>query len=177
MTGRLRRGRRAVSTVLVLGLGGCTGVPTQPPGIEVVQVELGVEAFLDGPLAVLLCVTNPGDAELAFRRVSVGLDVAGAPLAAAETVSGVRVPARGSALVPVAAVVTAGNLGPQVLGIVRAGGIEYRVRGSVTLAGVVPLTVPFARSGRLGPAAVGSGLADAALAGGGGRCGGVAPAG
>ena len=58
-------------------------------------------------------------------------------------------PARSSTLVPVA--VAERNLGPQLLGVLRAGGVEYRPHGSVQLAGALAITRHLLR--RLGAAA------------------------
>ena len=63
-------------------------------------------------LAVSLCVTNPDDAELAFRQVVKAVDVSGAPLANSASYYDVCLPPRSSVLVPVTVATTARNLGP-----------------------------------------------------------------
>lgn len=127
------------------------------------QVELRGGGLLDQALAVSLCVTNPNDSELAFRRVVVAVDVSGAPLANSASDYDVRLPPRSSVLVPFTVVTTARNLGPQVLGVLRTGGVDYRMRGTVQLAGALAITLPFSRSGRLDLLTTGGDLlADAA---------------
>lgn len=142
---------------------GCTLLMATPPQVEVQQVELRGGGVLDQALAVSLCVTNPNDAELAFRRVVVAVDVSGAPLASSASDYDVRLPPRSSTLVPFTVATTARNLGPQLLGVLRAGSVEYRMHGTVQLAGALAVTLPFSRSGRLDLLAAGGDLlADAA---------------
>jgi LEA14-like dessication related protein len=144
---------------------GCTLLTATPPEVEVQQVELRGGSLLDQDLAVSLCVTNPNDAELAFRRVVVAVDVSGAPLANSASDYDVRLPPRSSVLVPVTVVTTTRNLGPQLLGVLRTGGVDYRMHGTVQLAGALAVTLPFSRSGRLDLLTAGGGLlADAAAA-------------
>ena len=137
---------------------GCTLLTANPPQVEVQQVELRGGGLLDQALAVSLCVTNPNDAELAFRRVVVAVDVSGAPLANSASDYDVRLPPRSSVLVPFTVVTTARNLGPQVLGVLRTGGVDYRMRGTVQLTGALAITLPFSRSGRLDLLTVGDDL-------------------
>lgn len=128
---------------------GCALVTATPPSVEVASVELRAIGFLDQVLGVTLCVSNPNRAELAFRRIAVAIDVGGAPLAAGESDAAVLLPPQQSVLVPFAVTTTVRHLGPQLLSIVRSGGIDYRLSGTVTLAGSLPLALPFSRAGRL----------------------------
>ncbi len=152
-------------------LPGCAVLTAAPPGVEVAGVELRSAGLLNEILGVTLCVTNPNDAELSFRRVNVAVDVAGAPLAEAVNEAPVRLPPRVSVLAPVTVVLTHRNLEAQILSIVRSGVLSFRVRGSVQLDGPLGLTLPFSRSGRL-DAASGAGLLADAGAKAGTRCGG-----
>lgn len=157
---------------MVLLSGGCTLLTATPPQVEVQKVELLGASPLDQVLGVTLCVTNPNDTELAFRRVSIAADISGAPLADSSSNSDVRLPPRSSVLVPFTAVTTVRNLGPQLLGVLRTGGVDYRVHGTVQLTGTLAMTLPFSRSGRLDLLADGGSLlADAAVPGS-VRCGG-----
>ena len=122
----------AVLAVALLGTG-CTLLTATPPQVEVQRVELRDGSLLDQVLAVSLCVTNPNDAELAFRRVAVAVDVSGTPLADSASDSAVRLPPRSSVLVPFTVVATTRNLGPQLLGVLRTGGVDYRMHGTVQL--------------------------------------------
>ena len=126
-----------------------------PPGL----------GLLDQSLGVTLCVSNPNDAELSFRRVAVTLEVAGAPLAESASETPVRLPPRASVLVPFTVATTMRNIGPQLLDVVSTGGVDYRVRGRVQLDGALPITLPFSRGGRLDLLAGGTRLlADTAAA-------------
>ena len=135
--------------VLALLAGGCALATVTPPEVEVAAVELRGLGLLDQALGVTLCVSNPNDTELSLRRVTVALEVAGAPLADSASEALVRLPPRSSVLVPFTVATTVRNLGPQVLDVVRTGGVEYRVRGRVQLDGALGITLPFGRGGRL----------------------------
>lgn len=162
---------QAVSVVpCLLAVSGCALLTAVPPQVEVVQVELRSASLLDQSLAVALCVTNPNDTALNFRRVRMMADVSGAPLADTEREVPVRLPPRSSTLVPFAVTTTFRNLGPQLLGIVRTGAAEYRMHGTVQLDGAVAPTLPFSRSGCL-DAAMAGGLLAGTGASTGTRCG------
>ena len=155
--------RSAATLAAALLASGCTLLTAAPPQVEVQRVELRGGGLLDQALAVSLCVTNPNDAELAFRRVTVAVDVSGAPLADGASDDAVRLPPHSSVVVPFTVVATARNLGPQVLGALRSGSVDYRMRGTVQLTGALDVTLTFSRSGRLDLLAAGGGLlADAA---------------
>ncbi len=132
-------------------------------------VRLRGVGVLDLALGVTLCVTNPNPSEISFRRVTATLDVAGAPLAEGVSDVPVRVPPHSSVLVPFTVVATGRDLGPQLLGVLRTGTLDYRVRGSVTLDGL-GLTIPFGRGGRLDALGTGSALLQDAAAPAGMRC-------
>jgi len=102
---------------LALLTSGCTLLTATPPTVAVQQVELRGVGLLEQALGVTLCVTNPNDAELDFRRVTVAVDVSAVPLAEGASDTAVRLPPRSSTLVPFTVVTTARNLGPQLLGM------------------------------------------------------------
>lgn len=160
-----------MSPALALLAAGCALAAATPPEVEVAAVELRGLGLLDQSLGVTLCVSNPGDAELAFRRVDVRVEVAGAPLAEASSEAPVRLPPRASVPVPFGVATTLRHLGPQLLGVARAGGVEYRLRGTVRLDGPLALALPFERRGRLDLAAAGRGLLADAAAPASSRCG------
>ncbi len=159
-----RSARDAASVALVALLcSGCALVTATPPQVEVAAVGLRSAGLLDQVLAVTLCVTNPNRSELSFRRITVDVDAEGSPLAAGVSDTAVRLPPGSSVLVPFTVVSTTRNLGPQLLGVVRTGALDYRLHGTVTLD-TLGITVPFSRGGRLDLLASGPGmLADAAL--------------
>lgn len=152
-------------------VGACALATAAPPEVRVIGVELRGVGLLEQELGVGLCVTNPNRTELAFRGVSFAVDVAGAPLAGGVSDAPVRLPPLASVPVSFTVVVTARNLGPQLLGAARAGGLDYRLRGTVAPAGAPGISLPFGRSGRLGLSAIGQGLlADAVAPAADGRC-------
>lgn len=166
----MTRAAPRLAPALALLAAGCALAAATPPEVEVVAVELRGLGLLDQSLGVGLCVSNPNDAELAFRRVTVSVEVAGMALARASSEAPVRVPPRASVLVPFGVVTTLRHLGPQMLGVVRAGGVEYRLRGTVQLDGPLAIALPFSRGGRLDLAAAGRGLLADASAPAGSRC-------
>lgn len=149
---------KRLAPVLALLASGCALATATPPEVEVAVVELRGLGLSDQALGVTLCVSNPNDTELSFRRVTVALEVAGAPLADSASEVPVRLPPRSSVLVPFTVATTVRNLGPQVLDVVRLGGVEYRVRGRVQLDGALGITLPFSRGGRLDLLAAGAQL-------------------
>ena len=160
-----RRGlmKRGAPAALALLAAGCALATATPPEVEVAGVELRGLGLLDQALGVTLCVSNPSDAELSFRRVTMALEVAGAPLAESASEAPVRLPPRSSVLVPFTMATTTRNLGPQLLDAVSTGGVDYRLHGRVQLDGMLAITLPFSREGRLDLLATGRRLlADAA---------------
>ena len=140
---------------------GCALATGAPPSVDVLNVRMVGIGLTEQQLATTLCVTNPNASELAFRRVTIALDVSGFPLATGESDLPIRLPPLSSTAVPFTVVTTVQNLGPQLLGILRGGSLDYRVHGTVSLQGGLGLTLPFSRSGRLDPLSGGLGLASA----------------
>ncbi len=124
---------------------------------------------LDQTLGVTLCVTNPNNSELAFRRIQVVVDAAGSPLAEGTSEAPVRLPPRSSTLVPFTVVSTVRNVVPQLFGVLSTGAVEYRLHGFITLE-TLGITVPFSRSGRFGLLTAGQELLSDAAAPTGLRC-------
>ncbi len=154
-------------TLVVASLtAGCTLLTATPPTAQVEAVQLQGIGLLDQSLAVTLCVINPNDAALNFHRVTVGVDVAGAPLAQGVSEVNVRLPPHAATRVPFAVTTTVLNLGPQLLGVLRAGAVPYRLHGTVQLAGPFAITLPFGHTGRLDASALSQAmLADTAAPG------------
>jgi len=162
---------RCAAAALALLSNGCAVVTATPPQVEVQQVELHDVGLLDLTLGVTLCVTNPNNSELDFRRVTVALDLAGAPLAAGVSATPVRLPPRSSTLVPFEVAATAGNLGQQLMEVLRSGGVDYRMHGGVQLDGALAITLPFGHAGRFNPLSAGQTLLTDTVAPPGTRCG------
>ena len=140
---------RLAAGALALSSTACALVTADRPTVDVMDVRLVGLGLTEQQLAVTLCVTNPNPDQLAFKRVTAAMDVAGLPLAEGASDVPVLLPPRSSVAVPFTVVTTVQNIGPQLAGIVRDGGLNYRLHGTVTLAGGLPLTVPFSKSGRL----------------------------
>jgi len=136
---------------------GCALVTATPPQVEVAGVELRGLSLVDQTLGVTLCVTNPNTSELSLRRIQVAVDTAGSPLAEGVNEAPIRLPPQSSVLVPFTVVSTIRNLGPQLLGVVRTGAVQYRLHGSVTLD-TLGIILPFSRSGQLGLSTAGQEL-------------------
>lgn len=150
---------KALATVLALATTGCALATATPPSVDVLDVHLVGLGLTKQQLAVTLCVTNPNARELAFRRVTAALDVSGSPLATGASDFSVQLPPQSSTVVPFTVVTTVRNLGPQLLGIVRNGAVDYRVQGTISLQGALSIVLPYSRSGRLDPLADGFDLA------------------
>ena len=154
--------RAAVALGATLGASGCALAGDTPPSVDVLNVQLVGIGLAEQQLATTLCVTNPNTNEIAFRSVSVALDVSGAPLAVGVSDLPVRLPPQSSTAVPFTVVTTVQNIGPHLLGVFRTGALDYRVHGTVSLQGGLGLTLPFSRSGHLDILADGLNLASAA---------------
>ncbi len=171
-----RRFPNPVALAGVAMLSGCALATATPPTVAVMDVHLTAIGLTGQQLAVTLCVTNPNANELAFRRVSADLDVSGLPFAAGTSDLALQLPPHSSTAVPFTVVTTVQNLGPQLLGVVRTGRMDYRVHGTVTLQGGFALTLPYSRSGHLDPLATGLDLAVSASDPTPSRCAAVGPA-
>ena len=149
----------ALALAATAAMQGCALITATPPSVDVLDVRLIGLGLTEQQLAFTLCVTNPNDDELAFRRVTTTVDISGSALAEGVSDLPIRLAPHSSTAVPFTVVTTVRNLGPQLLGIFRSQGIDYRVHGTVTLGGGLALTVPYSRSGRL-DASQGLALAD-----------------
>ena len=146
---------------MAVAVSGCALASDAPPSVEVMAVRLVGIGLTEQQLAVTLCVTNPNTSEIAFRRVTAGLEVSGAPLADGFSDVAVRLRPSASTVVPFTVVTTVRNLEPpQLLGIVRGGSLDYRIHGTVSLQGAFGLTLPYSRSGRFDPLVNGLSLAS-----------------
>lgn len=167
--------RLATPALLAIGLAGCALASAAPPSVDVLSVQLTGMDLVQQQLAVTLCVTNPNPDTLAFRAVTADFDLSGLPLASGRSDLSVRLPPHASAVVPFTVVTTVRNLGSQLLGLIQAGRIEYRVHGTVTLQGALGLTLPYSRSGQIDPLAGGLSLIAAAADPVSSSCGSVSP--
>ncbi len=154
--------RLAATLAATLAVSGCALATDTPPSVDVLDVHLVGIGLTEQELATTLCVTNPNANEMAFRRVTVALDLAGSPLAAGVSDQPVVLPPMSSTRVPFTVVTTVKNIGPQLLAILQSGSLDYRVHGSVSLQGAFGLTLPFSRSGHFDPLSGGLNLASAA---------------
>ena len=163
---------RGAPIVLAVLVNGCALATATPPRVSVASVQLRGVGLLDQDLEISLCVFNPNGQELAFRRITVGIDVAGRPLADGVSETAVRLPPHQSVLVPFAVATTVRNLGPQLAATLSSGAAPYRLHGTVQLVGTLGFTVPFSRSGRLDLLTAGQALLSDRAAPAGVGCGG-----
>ena len=140
---------RTAAAALALCMTGCALLTADRPTVDVMDVRLVGLGLTEQQLAVTLCVTNPNPDQLAFKHVTTALDIAGLPLAEGGSDVPVILPPRSSVAVPFTVTTTVTNLGPQLAGIFQTGGLDYRLHGTVTLAGGLAFTVPYSKSGRL----------------------------
>jgi LEA14-like dessication related protein len=154
---------RLLRVLVATGLAGCTLITSTPPTVGVLDVQLTGLGVTEQRVSTTLCLTNPNQNALSFKRVTLALDVSGEPFAAGAADLPVFLPPQSSTAVPFTVVTTVQNLGSQLLGVLRTGGVDYRVHGTVTLQGGLGLVLPFSRSGRIDPLTGSIALADAAL--------------
>ena len=145
------RATRPKAASMALLAAGCALATASTPEVQVESLELREVGLLDQVLAVMLCVTNPNRSELAFQRVTMALDVAGLPFAAGASDLPVLLAPLESTAVPFTIATTIQNIGPQLLAVARDGALDYRLHGTVTLTGALRVTLPYSRSGQLGP--------------------------
>ncbi len=157
MPPRAARAARWLAPALPLLAAGCTLIGAAPPQVEIRDISLRKVSPLGAQLAVDLCVSNPNPDALDFRHARVELDIEHAPFAEGQSEGAVRLPPHTSTLVPFQVALTVRNLGPQILGVLQGGGVDYRIHGTVTLTGALGLDVPFSRSGHLGLLSAGQG--------------------
>ncbi len=146
---RMRGGAQTCALLLPLLGAACAAANITPPQVAVDDVRLigiGVE---QSRFAVSLCVTNPNPSALSFRHVTSTIDVAGSPLASGASDEAVVLPAMASTEVPFTFAVTPDHLDNQVMSILRSGQIQYRVHGTVTIAGLLGIPIPYSRAGQM----------------------------
>lgn len=164
----------ALLAITGLAASGCALAVATPPRVDVASVQLRDAGLLEQSLAVELCAFNPNDQALAFRRITVGIDVAGAPLADGISETAVQLPPRQAVLVPFSVTTTVRNIGPQLAATLSAGAVPYRLHGTVQLTNFLGLAIPFSRSGRLDLPTVGQALLADPVAPAGTGCGNAA---
>ena len=171
--------RHPFSTLAFLAIGGlaasgCALATATSPRIDVASVQLRDAGLLEQNLAVDLCAFNPNDQVLAFRRITVGIDVAGTPLADGISETAVQLPPHQAVLVPFSVTTTVRNIAPQLAATLLGGAVPYRLHGTVQLMNFPGLTIPFSRSGRLNLLTVGQALLADPVAPAGTGCGNAA---
>lgn len=154
---------RLLTLLVASGVAGCTLTTSTPPTVGVLDVQLTEFGVTEQRVAATLRVTNFNPTALSFKRVTVPLDNSGLPFAVGVTDLSVILPPQSSSVVPFTVVTTLQNLGSQLLGVLRSGGVDYRMHGTVALPGSLGVVLPFSRSGRIDPMIGSIALADATL--------------
>ena len=156
--------RSAAALALCAVTGGCALFSDTPPSVEVMSVQMLAQNGTDGQFGVTLCVANPNGNGIVLDKVDADLEIGGAPLAAGTTNLAVRLPPRSFTAVPVTVVATTANIDLQIVRTVQTGGIDYRIRGDISLQTPLAATLAFSRSGRLDLVTAGARLAATAAA-------------
>ncbi len=141
-----------------LFLGGCAGIrgPVERPRVSVSDIRLREVKALETVFLVELRVMNPNDFPLDIRGISCDLKIDGRHFATGLSGEHHRIPAFGSAVVPVPLYASMVDMVSSVLQALQGGEsfsgreISYSLSGKVRLGGGVrEQTVPFEASGTL----------------------------
>lgn len=129
---------------------GCASVDdVVPPKVNLVNiVPIGAGPF-EQRFRVDLRVSNPNDFDIPLNGLSFDIDVNGDYFATGLSNQEVLIPRLDSAVVSAEATASSIDLFRHILGVVRAGAVEYQIKGSALVAGLGTRTVPFEREGKL----------------------------
>lgn len=131
-------------------LAGCTGRgELKSPQVALADVRPVGGGLFAQQLRLDLRVTNPNDVALEVDGLRADLSVNGQPFAQGVSDARVTVPRLGSADLPVEATVSTFDLARQIFNFGQAAKLDYRLEGTLFLAGVFRRSVDFARSGSL----------------------------
>lgn len=120
------------------------------PEVALAGIELRSFGLREQRWALFLRLHNPNPVELPIESLSFVVELAGEPFASGDAVRPLRLPARGEALVELAATTSLADLVRRLRALRPGEAIDYRIHGSVD-AGEHG-RYPFARRGRFDPA-------------------------
>lgn len=149
--------RLRLSTILIVILAaGCASLSgLEPPEVRVTGLRSLPDhtSALEQRFAVELNVLNPNDREIAVDGVDFELQLNDRRLARGVSSNGFVLPALGEAKTTVVVATSLTDVLQQVLELSRErpDRLDYRIRGKLHLASGFIRTIPFDRSGTLGP--------------------------
>lgn len=120
------------------------------PEVALAGIELRSFGLREQRWALFLRLHNPNPVELPIESLSFVVELAGEPFASGDAVRPLRLPARGEALVELAAVTSLVDLVGHLRALRPGEAIDYRIHGSVDAGDHG--RYPFARRGRFAPA-------------------------
>lgn len=129
---------------------GCASIDdVVPPKVNLVNiVPIGAGPF-EQRFRVDLRVSNPNDFDIPLSGLSFDIDVNDSYFATGLSNQEVLIPRLDSAVVSAEATASSIDLFRHILGVVRAGAVEYKIRGSALIEGLGTRTIPFERDGKL----------------------------
>jgi LEA14-like dessication related protein len=139
-----------LATLLITGCASLTQ-GWQAPEVQLTSLRPEKISLDEQQLRVGLDITNPNDRTLPIKAMTYQLSLEGTQVAEGGGKLDRQIPALGTESVEVSVLADAGAaLGMLPMLALRRDPIEYRLSGTVTVAGVVP--IPYRYSGELDPA-------------------------
>ena len=117
----------AAAGAVCVSLGGCGGVKRPaiaPAGVSVIELNEGAAT-----IGVAVELRNPNDEELELREFNYRVEIAGREVYAGRRAAQATLPARGSRVIELPAVV---HLDTMAISAIEADGVRYAIRGSLT---------------------------------------------
>ena len=131
-------------------LAACANLRLDPLDVRLVDLApMDGGGLFEQRLALTLALSNPNPSDVSLTGLRVVLDVNGETLARGQTGDGVVVPRLGEARLVVPASVSMLDLLPGFMAMTRRDGLDYRLSGTVFVAGLGGGSLPFTREGRL----------------------------
>ncbi len=131
-------------------LAACANLRLDPLDVRLVDLaSMDGGGLFEQRLALTLALANPNPSDVSLTGLRVALDVNGETLARGQTGEGVVVPRLGEARLVVPASVSMLDLLPGFMAMTKRDGLDYRLSGTVFVAGLGGGSLPFAREGRL----------------------------
>jgi LEA14-like dessication related protein len=136
------------SVILILGLGACSGLPTNliQPKVNLQQVNVADPTFSDATMIFQFVVENPNAVDLKVDQVNYDLALNGKPFTKGILEKGLQVGANSSAVIPVPIRVRYSDLASSIGDFLRNGSTPYEVQGSVKMGF---FSIPFKKLGEV----------------------------
>jgi len=146
--------RSLIRTMLVVCLAGLAFGCATPSDVIPPKVNLAGLVPVGGTLfeqrfRVDLRVSNPNDFAIPLDGLSFDMALNGAHFATGLSNQSVTIPRLGSEVVEIEAVAGSVDLFRNLMIVAQQGRLDYQIKGTALIGGVVQDTVPFEREGRL----------------------------